>query len=78
MALSAGLAVLTRVSTGIGLCAAFLLLLLVLALTSAASIRSRVLLPLAILATLLTCAGVVNYCRWGQFPPPSPITPSTS
>ncbi len=66
MAVSAGLALLTRVSTGIGLCVAYLLLLLVLAFTRPASNRTRFLLPLALFAALIACAGIVNYFRWGN------------
>ncbi len=66
MALSAGLALLTRVSTGIGLCVAFLLLLLVLTFERPAANRTRLILPLVLLAALMTCAGIVNYFRWGN------------
>lgn len=79
MALFAGLALLTRVSTGIGLLLAMVLLLLVLAVQSGTSeegqrwqrmrrflIQPRMLVPLAILAALVAATGAVNYFRWGN------------
>ena len=82
MALCAGLAFLTRVSTGIGLVLALVLLLLALALESDAAsaplrqpamqrlalalARRRILLPLCILAVFIAATGVVNYFRWGN------------
>jgi hypothetical protein len=70
MAFAAGLALLTRVSTGIGLCTAFGLLLLVLL---AAELRARrvvftrsFLIPAAILALLCIAVGAVNFYRWGS------------
>ncbi len=85
MALCAGLALLTRVSTGAGLILALLLLLLALALSPAADdppansplasklgrtlAGLRTMVPLAILALFAAAAGAVNYLRWG-----SPVT----
>jgi hypothetical protein len=82
MALSAGLGLLTRVSTGIGLCMAFGLLLIVLvweeikaesAIRSTAIVRffrtivaRRMLIPAGILCVLLIATGTVNYFRWGH------------
>lgn len=70
MALAAGLATLTRVSTGIGLCAAFGLLLLVLLLEELRAGRAvftrRFLLPAMVLAAFLIVVGTVNYQRWGK------------
>jgi hypothetical protein len=70
MALAAGLALLTRVSTGLGLYAAFGLLLLVLLAQELRAGRPiltrRFLIPVAILAALLIAVGTVNYCRWGN------------
>ncbi len=82
MALCAGLALLTRVSTGIGLCMAFGLLLLVLlaeemrAGSAAGSSQisgllramtsRRILMPAMILIALLIVAGIVNHERWGH------------
>jgi hypothetical protein len=69
MAAAAGLATLTRVSTGIGLCAAFGLLLLVLLaedLRSRTPVRARrFLVPAGVLAAFLAVVGVVNTLRWG-------------
>jgi hypothetical protein len=82
MALCAGLAVLTRVSTGIGLVLAFGLLELVLAAQAVlhgepgestvlsrvarAITARRVLFPFAILFALLLLTATVNYFRWGH------------
>lgn len=70
MALAAGLATLTRVSTGIGLCAAFGLLLLVLLLEELRAGRAlftrRFLVPAMVLAAFLIVVGTVNYQRWGN------------
>lgn len=81
MALSAGLALLTRVSTGIGLILALGLLLLTLAVQSSPVapnrrlvlgqwkdiLRSRrTLIPLGILALCIAVTGAVNYFRWGD------------
>jgi hypothetical protein len=68
MALAAGLALITRVSTGVGLCVALALLLLVLragAARRAVAVR-RILLPVGILIAFLVIAGTVNYYRWGS------------
>ncbi len=80
MALCAGLALLTRVPTGVGLLLAMALLLLVLAMQSATPevgarspavwrvgrelAQRRVLIPLGILAALIIVAGAVNYFRF--------------
>jgi len=78
MAFAAGFATLTRVSTGIGLCVAFGLLLLVLLAQEFRARRSvftrRFLIPVAILAVLLIAVGTVNYYRWGN---PAAFTGST-
>ena len=82
MAVCAGLAILTRVSTGIGLLLAMALLLLVLVVqsgmagegeltaairrTGSALAQSRVLIPLGILAALIIATGIVNYFRFGN------------
>ena len=82
MALCAGLALNTRVTAGIGLIVALVLLLLVLAADpGAASISGRrspirhflralaarrTLLPASILAALMAATGTVNYFRWGN------------
>ncbi len=82
MALCAGLALLTRVSTGIGLILAIVLLLFVLAARSSAheagggwpAIRRamrvftsrRILLPLGIIAVCIAATCTVNYFRWGN------------
>ncbi|HEV2474360.1 MAG TPA: hypothetical protein VGS41_16910, partial [Chthonomonadales bacterium] len=70
MAFAAGLAVLTRVSTGIGLYAALGLLLLVLLAEESRGRRAlltrRIFLPLAIMAAFLFAAGAGNYFRWGN------------
>ena len=81
MALCAGLALLARPSTGIGLVLAFGLLLLVLVLqpgtkvaeghrlaikqSSQAFFSRRIFVPLVILAVCIVAAGAVNYFRWG-------------
>jgi hypothetical protein len=68
MAFAAGCAMLTRVSTGLGLCAAFGLLLPVLLAQELRAGRAvftrRFLIPVAILAALLIAVGTVNYYRW--------------
>jgi hypothetical protein len=81
MAALAGLAVNTRVSMGIGLCAAFGLLLVVLMLEDSnpageerrlmprlrgAAVRRRALAPVAILSVFILVAAVVNIGRWGN------------
>lgn len=81
MALCAGLALLTRVSTGIGLVCALGLLLLVLVLRkriAAAPNRRvalqwirlladrRVLIPLGIVSAFVAITGLINYFRWGN------------
>jgi hypothetical protein len=70
MALAAGLALLTRVSTGTGLYAAIGLLLVVLAIKehrlSHSVLRLRFLVPVAILAAFVIVVGAVNYGRWGK------------
>jgi len=81
MALCAGLALLTRVSTGVGLILAFGLLLSVLVLQSIiaaphlqpvirrwkrALLDRRILIPLGILAVCIAVTGAVNYFRWGN------------
>jgi hypothetical protein len=70
MGLAAGLAMLTRVSTGIGLCVAFGLLLLVLLAEEIHSPQGftprQFLGPLAVLVALLIVTGVINYFRWGN------------
>lgn len=82
MAVCAGLALNTRVSGGIGLILAFLLLLLAVsaypaAVPSAASpslprrffrarAARRTLVPAGILAALMAASGTVNYFRWGN------------
>jgi hypothetical protein len=63
MALCAGLALNTRVSTGIGLILAFTLLLIALAMARAVR---RTLLPAGILSALMAISGTVNYFRWGS------------
>jgi len=81
MAVCAGLALLTRVSTGAGLLIAMGLLILVLIAQFVAAesgerktavwrlthalIQPRVLFPLGILAVLIAATGTVNYFRWG-------------
>jgi hypothetical protein len=74
----AGLALLTRVSTALGLYVATGLLLLVLAWPSGGPLRSRLrrfvrglaskrtVVALAILLGFLTLCGIVNYQRWGD------------
>jgi hypothetical protein len=80
MALFAGLALLTRVPTGVGLLLAMALLLLVIAVQSVTAevgasnpviwrlgrefARHRLLIPLGIIAALVVVAGVVNYFRF--------------
>jgi hypothetical protein len=70
MAFAAGLATLTRVSTGLGLCVAFGLLLIALQLKELRARRAlfkrRILIPVAILTVLLIAVGTVNYHRWGN------------
>jgi len=82
MALAAGLALLTRVSTGLGLCLAFGFLLLVLVAQEVregvkegesqssalrrAIVCRRTLVPIAILALLVIATGTVNFFRWGN------------
>lgn len=82
MALCAGLCLLTRVTTGIGLILATCLLLLVLAAQTAhasadghrpallrfgqALFGMRTLIPTGILAVLIAATGAVNYFRWGN------------
>lgn len=82
MALCAGLAMLTRVSTGIGLLMAMVLLLIVLALEPAmteatgrwasmqrlaqAFAQHRILAALGILTLFVAITGAVNYFRWGN------------
>lgn len=79
MALFAGLALLTRVSTGIGLLLALVLLLAVMAVQAGSGeegqrwlrirgvlVQPRMLVPLAILAALVAVTGAVNYFRWGN------------
>lgn len=82
MALCAGLALLTRVSTGLGLLLAFGLLLLVLAWQSRTGVAKErrmpirrwvrelfnqyMFVPLGILTVLIVATGVVNYFRWGS------------
>ena len=82
MSISAGLTLLTRASTGIGLTMALLLLLFVIALepfragdAERVSVVQRWVsgmarpykwIPLAVLAVFISVAGVVNYFRWGN------------
>jgi hypothetical protein len=73
MAAMAGLALLTRVSTGIGLITALLLLLAVLAVKQAGMqgwartlTRRRFLVPVAVLAAGLAMTATVNDLRWGH------------
>jgi hypothetical protein len=82
MSVCAGVALLTRASTGIGLTLALLLLLFVLAFEpfSAADVqragwvrrcisgmaRPHAWIPLAVLAVFISIAGAVNYFRWGN------------
>jgi len=82
MALCAGLALLTRVSTGVGLILAFGFLLLALAAESVANsadshghliprilralVEQRFLLSLGILSICIAATGAVNYFRWGN------------
>jgi hypothetical protein len=82
MGLSAGLALLTRVSTGVGLVLSLLLLLIALALKPGtvvdagkltatarigrAGIQHRMWAPLAIVGVSVVVSGAVNYFRWGN------------
>jgi hypothetical protein len=81
MALLAGLALLTRVSTGLGLYVATGLLLLALIIDAAvrstsrgslagrlltATLSRQVLVPTAILVGFLVATGLVNFFRWGS------------
>jgi hypothetical protein len=70
MAMAAGLALLTRVSTGMGLYAALGLLLLALLAAEFCARRvvltRRFLIPMAILAVFLIAVGAVNNFRWGK------------
>lgn len=80
MALCAGLALLTRVSTGLGLILALTLLLIVVAATREQPegrartlgrfvrglIERRVLVPAGIMALLVAVTGAVNFMRWGN------------
>lgn len=69
MAMAAGLATLTRVSTGLGLCMAFGLLLLVLVVEDTRARRVaflRFLVPAVVLGVFLIVVGAVNYFRWGN------------
>jgi hypothetical protein len=80
MATLSGLAVLTRVSTGIGLCTALVLLLGILiredstrqgeapliARLCRAALRPRVVIPIAILCLGVAIAGLINFERWGN------------
>ena len=66
LALAAGLCLLTRVSTALGLYAACGLLWIRCARQRRRGARLRLLLPLAILAAFVAVAGVVNDARWGN------------
>lgn len=82
MALCAGLTLLTRVTTGIGLILAIGLLLLVLAVQAASASADghrpallrfgqalfglRTLIPTGMIAVLVAATGAVNYFRWGN------------
>jgi hypothetical protein len=82
MALFAGLALLTRVPTGVGLLLAMSLLLLVLAVQSVTAevgardpviwrlgrelAKHRMLIPMGILAALILITGAINYFRWNN------------
>ena len=67
LAITAGLALLTRVSTGVGLYAACGLLFAVLAVTRQPhALRARLVLPLSLLALFLGIAAWINYRRWGN------------
>jgi len=82
MAVCAGLALLTRVSTGVGLLLAIALLMVVLIAQFVAAesvgrktvvwrlthalIQPRVLVPVGILVVFVAAAGTVNYFRWGN------------
>lgn len=72
MALTAGLAMLTRVSLGIGLIAAFGGVMLVETLRARRDVQAwaaRAMLPVLLLALGLAITALVNYGRWG-----SPLT----
>lgn len=66
LAALAGLAVLTRVSTGFGLCLALVALLALVVVRGGRPRLARAAAPLAALALLLAVAGVVNYERFGH------------
>jgi hypothetical protein len=70
MALAAGFGLHAKISTGLGLCSAFGLLLLVLLVKEIRAGRAvltlRFFLPVAILAGFLIAAGTINYYRWGN------------
>jgi hypothetical protein len=70
MAVATGFGLMTKVSTGMGLYAAFGLLLLVLLAQELRAGRAvfsrRFLIPVAILAAFLIAVGTVNYYRWGN------------
>jgi hypothetical protein len=70
MAFAAGFSTLTRVSTGMGLCAALGLLLIVLLVKELRAGRfvftRQFFIPAAILAAFLIAVGTVNYYRWGN------------
>ena len=82
MATCAGLALLTRVTAGVGLILATVLLLIALAIDPSAGqtegtsgpvrlswrtfAQPRMLIPLGILAAFIAAAGAVNYFRWGN------------
>jgi hypothetical protein len=70
MACAAGFALLTRVSTGMGLYAALGLLMLVLLAeefrVKHTNLTGRILIPAAILTVFVIAVGAVNYSRWGN------------
>jgi hypothetical protein len=66
LAALAGLAVLTRVSTGVGLCAALVALAICLLVREGGRRAARMLAPAAVLVLLLAVAGAVNYGRFGN------------
>jgi len=66
MASMAGLALLTRVSTAVGLYAACGLLLAVGALTRPRLTGRQLVSPISILVVFIGIAGFVNYMRWGN------------
>jgi len=66
MALMAGLALLTRVSTGVGLYAACGSLLAIGALSGPCRAGRHLVAPIAILVVFIGIAGYVNYMRWGN------------